>query len=126
MRRNKLSIFLCIIAMLVVGFLSIQCTTQKEINTGYATAVGSQFAYDTTFTTLADLHKQGLITDAQKDRAIKYGRAYMKAHNAAVEALASYVENSNDGTKAAYLAAMANSASAWAELLQYVKPLIKE
>lgn len=52
-----------------------------------ATLQSGKMVYDQTFTALAILDSQGKLQPKAKVETIKYGEAYLTAHNAAVQAL---------------------------------------
>ena len=55
----------------------------------------SKVSYETAMKTAAGLHKEGRIDNEQKAEIIAVARAYMTAHNEAVETLAVYEETKN-------------------------------
>jgi len=67
------------------------CAGSRVDQTASALA-GSKAAYDFNMKAAGDLYLKGVITDDQKAQVIKYANIYITAHNAVVDALASYVE----------------------------------
>lgn len=84
----------------------------------------SKSTYDATLTTAAELYKEGQITDADKEKIIEYGNAYMLVHNEAVEALLDYQAASGDQqaeAKEKYVAVADRLAEKLADLLAYYR-----
>jgi hypothetical protein len=111
--------------LVLVALSLVACATFSE--NAYRSLVVSHQTYDTTLSVLGDLYKTGKLTEAQKEKAVSIGRAYMKAHNDAVAALLLY-ETSDQSTaeskKLAYQKAAANAAKILAELVAYAAPYI--
>jgi hypothetical protein len=110
-------------SLLVVLCLVLACATFTQ--NAYRTLTVSYQAYDATLSTMGDLYKEGKITEAQKDDAIKIARGYKLAHNDAVAALADFETNGGDTNKAAYTKAAAQAAASLAKLLAYCRPFIE-
>ena len=92
----------------------------------YRSLTVSYQAYDATLASMGDLYREGRITEAQKDEAIKIGRAYKLAHNGAVAALSKYEESGGDASKQAYLTAATEASAALSRLLAYCRPFIEK
>jgi len=69
-----------------IGSQAIQTQTQPESwkLAAYNTLIESKMAYDKAFTALGLADQAGKLSSMDKSKAIKYGRLYRDAHNAAV------------------------------------------
>lgn len=112
--ENKRKIKLLLLVMVVL--LATACSGGM-----YKTLVLSQHTYDTTLTSMGELYKEGVITDAQKDEAIKLGRTYMTAHNDAVDVLVAYEEAGGQGSQEAIKAAVDKASAALADLIAFYR-----
>ena len=115
-------ITLSIILVLVLSLVACATFTRDT----YRTLGASKSADEIALSSMGDLYKQGLISTAQKDKAVELGRIYKKAHNSAVETLAVFVEQGGESNKQACLNAAANAAAALADLLAYINPILQK
>ena len=111
--------------LLLVGILIAACAYNiGYVNTMYDALAVSKLSYETTMESTHDLFRRGVITQEEKDKVFEIGRKYMKAHNAAVDALASYEESGMTvGQKQIEIQAKAAS-KALSEVLDMVKPYL--
>lgn len=89
--RMKLKPFIALVALVTLASM-IGCATSSFVDDTAAGLAVSKTTYDSTMSVAANLHKQGILTDAEKANFIKYGNAYMKVHNSLTDALADYAE----------------------------------
>jgi len=94
------------------------------VQTTYKLLSISNVSYDTAMKTAADLYGQKRITDEQKAEIIKIGKTFAGAHNAAVEALASYEETKAVSEQEKMSAQIEIASKALAELLNLIKPYL--
>ena len=120
MKMNKIS-WLSAAALALFLCACVTFTTDA-----YRTLVVSQQSYDATLSAMGDLYREGKITEAQKDEAIKIGRAYKLAHNGAVASLAKYEETKQEADKNAYAQAASTASAALAKLIAYCRPFIEK
>lgn len=110
------------LALLVLIFV-LGCV-ESFVQNSYKTLSVSKEAYSSTLSIAGSLYKQGLMTEAQKDEAIKYGNLYMQVHNESVAALLNYKTSGLASDKDIYLNLMADVAIRLANLTNYLKPFI--
>ena len=115
-----------IVIMIMLGcFIFTACATSTKkatydgLNLSYAT-------YDSALNILADLHKEGKLTDEQKNDAIQIGRAYKLTHNAAVVAFLKYELSKDADDENAYLVAFTESSTQLAKLIKFAREIIDE
>ena len=94
------------------------------VKTTYKLLTVSNVSYDTAMKTAADLYSQKRITDEQKAEIIKIGKTFAEAHNAAVEALASYEETKAVSEQEKMSAQISIASNALAEILNLIKPYL--
>ena len=121
MKKLKLE-KLTVLALVLLAVLACSNFVQN----GYRTLVVSQQSYDVTLSAMGDLYREGRITEAQKDEAIKIGRGYKLAHNGAVASLAKYEETKQEADKNAYAQAASTASAALAKLIAYCRPFIEK
>jgi len=84
----------------------------------------SQISYDTGMKTVADLYRQGRITEREKQTIISIGTTYATAHNLAVEALAKYEETKSLEQQELMEVQIEIATNALAELLGLIRPFL--
>ena len=117
--------FLCLAAIIIPGQ---GCAYNMGlVQTTYKLLTVSNISYDTAMKTAADLYAQKRITEEQKAEIIKIGKTFAGAHNAAVEALASYEETKAVSEQEKMSIQIVMASEALAEILNLIKPyLLKE
>lgn len=121
MRTRKIST-----AILLVMFMFAGCAYNIGlVKTTYKLLSASQISYDTAMTMAADLYIQGRITTEQKIKAIEIGTTYSTAHNAAVEALASYAETRSMEDQEKMTAQIEIATTALSKLLALIRPYLE-
>jgi len=87
--RRKVQLCCAVIMLLMIAGCSTGANYSNQTAKSLAISKG---AYEFNMETANSLRNQGLISDSQKAKIVKYANIYMKAHNEAVDALADYVE----------------------------------
>ena len=84
-RKNysKLAYLLVILALVSMGCAG-KTSPQGQ---AYKTLLTAKTTYEATMSSVADLYKQGKLTDTDKDKAIAYGRTFYQSYQLAVSAL---------------------------------------
>lgn len=82
-RRSKY----IVVALLVVAMVLAGCNKSQQA-TSYKALLTMQTTYNVTMSTLGDLYKQGKISEADKAKAIDYGKKFVAAYQLAVDGLA--------------------------------------
>ena len=108
----------------LIALIFIFGCAESFVQNSYKTLSVSKEAYNSTLSMAGSLYKQGLMTEAQKDEAIKYGNLYMQTHNESVNALLTYKTSGLVSDKDKYLALMADTSARLATLIEYLKPFI--
>ena len=121
---NRKNVRFVIYVMALVFFMFGCAYNVGLVKTTYKLLTVSNVSYDTAMKTVADLYSQKRITDEQKAEIIKIGKTFAGAHNAAVEALASYEETKAVAEQEKMSAQIAIASKALAELLNLVKPYL--
>ena len=121
---NRKNVRFVIYVMALVFFMFGCAYNVGLVKTTYKLLTVSNVSYDTAMKTAADLYSQKRITDEQKAEIIKIGKTFAGAHNAAVEALASYEETKAVAEQEKMSAQIAIASKALAELLNLVKPYL--
>ena len=114
------------IAMLILFvFISACAYNVGLVNTTYKLLKVSNISYDTAMKTAADLYVQGRITNDQKAEIIKIGKIFAGAHNAAVDALASYEETKSASEQEKMSVQIAIASKALGDMLALIKPYLE-
>jgi len=94
MRRiqRRIPIIAVLLIVALVGCASFTSNSSKVLTTAGT-------AYNATFLSLADLHRQGKLTDADRDNAIAAGKKFWSAYHEAVTALEIYQVTKTDANK---------------------------
>lgn len=121
MRLSRQSLSVVLVSVLLAMFV-VSCTTL--VRDGYRALSVSQQTYDSTLSALGDLYHQGMLTESQRDTAIKYGRLYRAAHNEAVTALLAYETDPVPDNKQRYLNSAAKASQQLAALIEFAKPFL--
>lgn len=121
--RRRFNLSMVVILALV---LTACATSPSLINTTYDLLAGSKESYDTSMRVAADLYAQGELTLEQKQDVLKVGKVYHDAHNAAVEALASYAETGNLEDQERLEKQIAIASSALSKIFKIVRPYLEE
>lgn len=109
--------------LLILGLIGLACGANFARDSYRGLAVSFN-AYDVVMQGMADLYAQKLVGEDVRQAVVKYGRAYKKAHNGAVEALAVYEEKGGQQNKDAVMAAAGEASKALADLIAYAKPFL--
>lgn len=112
-----------LIALLTI-FIASCAYNASLVKTAYDTLQVSQVSYDTSMKIVSDLYKRGELNEDEKEKVISYASTYSKAHNAAVEALASYEESRSMEDKEQLEKQLTSASEALTNLLQIIKPYI--
>ena len=75
--------------ILLLALMLLSCANSFTKN-AFDTLSISKETYNSTLSIAGDLYKQGLMSEEQKNEAIKLGNAYKLVHNEAVGALLNY------------------------------------
>ena len=74
--------------LLVILALVMGCAgNTSPMGQAYKTLLTAKTTYEATMGSLADLYKKGQISDADRDKAISYGRTFYQSYQIAVSAL---------------------------------------
>ena len=110
--------------ILLLALMLLSCANSFTKN-AFDTLSISKETYNSTLSIAGDLYKQGLMSEEQKNEAIKLGNAYKLVHNEAVGALLNYKTSGyTEESKESYLNLMKDVSARLANLLDYLKPFI--
>jgi len=115
---RKYQMFILLMAM----FMLAGCAN-RFVENSYKTLAVSKETYDSTLNIAGDLYRQGHVEEAQKEKAIEYGTAYMIVHNEAVASLLEYELNENEDAKQKFIDTLSDVLSRLSYLIDYVKGL---
>ena len=108
--------------VLVLAVVLAGCAaSQNQIANGYKSLATAGTAYDTAMKSIADLHKQGVVDDDVKAKAIELGNYFWSAYHTAVDTLETAAET---GDAEAANRAVEYAMQAHVSFMEYVKPLI--
>jgi len=122
MKTRKYLIGLFGLALLV----AIGCASATFVRDSYRGLMVSAATYETTMESVADLCKQGLITNEQKDKIVFIAGHYYVAYHSAVDALVTYEKSKTLEDKEKLVLTINSVSKTLAELLEYIKPYIVE
>ena len=113
--------------LLIIGiFLLTACAYNAGlVKTTYNLLAASQASYDTAMKVAVDLYAQKRIGNAEKQSIIAVGTTYATAHNAAVNALASYEETKNADEQKKMEIQITIATTALTDLLQMIRPYLE-
>jgi len=114
----KKYVFLMVVALLLAGCAKPDFTTDS-----YRMLNVSKESYNSSLLMAADLYHQGVIGEAEKETAIRYGNLYMTTHNQAVAALLEYELYETDDAKRKYIDLTASLLARLSFLVDYVGSL---
>ena len=126
MRRRKQAIGI-LMALALVMFMVQSCATTNHnqiVSGGYKTLATAATTYETAFQELADLYKQGLLSDDAKGKAVKYGNDFWTAYHAAVDLLASYAKTASAEDEAKLNVAVVEVTKLLGAFLEYAGPYL--
>lgn len=117
---------LCILGMVALISFYVSCASnQAFINTSYKTLTVSRTTYDNTMLALVDMYRSGNLPSNALEKILVAGKVYSDAHNAAVEALARYVETKDLIEKDRIAEEIKIAAQALTEILNIAKPYLE-
>lgn len=125
MTRYKRLLFGVVMLALLLGCAS----SHQFVRSTYNIMLTSSVSYDTVMTTARKLYDDKIISDGVWSTIVGSARTYATAHNIAVEALAKYVEKSEEMSEReidALELQMRIAADALRDILNLVKPYIYE
>lgn len=112
----------------ILSLSLLSCATTKYNETftskSYKTLATSATFYDTTMKSLADLHRLGKLSDANRDKAINLGKSYHDSYHAAVAALELYETTKLPVDEQAAMTSVEKFESDYNLFLQFVTPFI--
>ncbi len=118
--QRQIPIVLLVLAMVPL-LMAPGCKDQFPV-IAKASLESMQIAYDTGFSIMGDLYKEGKMSEQQKEMAISIGDKYIAAYDVAVDAVAAYVAaKDSTGEGSAKLVAI----QTLAELMKYYDDFIK-
>lgn len=100
-----------IVLVAVALFCFISCST--FIDNSYKTLYIAGQTYDAGMKSVADLQKQGKITDVQRIEINKYAEKYYACYQVAVVALQAYKKSQNEATEQALATALTEMINSW-------------
>lgn len=112
-----------LLPLLLLAFVLASCGASL-VQTSYKSLTISKTTYDVSLSLASDLYKRGLMTEDQKNEAIKYGDLYKRVHNEATTALLKYKISGLEEDKDAYLKLAIDLAARLATLVDYVELFI--
>jgi len=112
-----------LVSILLVSLLTFSCAGAPR-NTYKVLSISFQ-TYDTVLSSIADLYKQGHISEVQKEKIISAGNVYKESHNTVVSALLTYKSTEALSDEANYLSAMSVASLALADLIRIATPLLE-
>lgn len=98
----------------------------KLVTVSYNVLATSQASYDAAMKSVADLYKQGRISDDAKEKIVTVARTYSEAHNAAVKALDAYNTSGDASDEERLTQQILLANQALIDLLAIVKPYLEE
>lgn len=116
--RRKIS---QIATLSLVLFYLVGCAS--FVKTSYVTLNESKDLYAIAMTSVANLQTQNLITAQQRDNINRYAKIYKESHNIAVTALSIYKQTGLAGDKDKVITAIAQAATAWAQVAQLINAI---
>ena len=119
MRRKVLAqiILVALMVVLVASCANFHRNTFRTLNIAANT-------YEAGMGSLKYLHVQGLVSDAEKDKAVELGEKYWAAYHSAVEAFEGYSETMSVEDKDKTARALAELAEFCGDLLRYLNPIL--
>ena len=128
MRKQKQAIGILMVFALML-FIAQGCSTVQNnhnqiVAGGYKTLATAATAYESAFGALADLYKQGLVSEDIKAKSIEYGTHFWSAYHTAVELLASYAKTSDAADEAKLNIAIIEVSKLLGVFLEYAGPYL--
>lgn len=125
MKRKAIPILiLCLFMMGACATTPKPTEPPSYLKVSYQTLATFNQIYDFSMKSLASLYKQKLITDADKDKAIKYGNDFYRAYQLSVDALLAYMQVKDAPNQAKAEIAMNEAMKVYSTFLTFVQPLI--
>jgi len=109
--------------ILLLALILLSCASSFTKNAFDSLSISKE-TYSSTLSISGDLYKQGLMSEEQKNEAIKLGNAYKLVHNEAVSALLNYKMLKDQNSKDLYLQSAADVSARLANLLNYLRPIV--
>lgn len=110
------------ILVLVVASLMWGCATFTRDS--YRTLSIAATTYDTAMKSIADLYRQGKVTEAQKAKALEIGMEYWIAYHTATDALEAYIAVGSVDNEKRLEIAMMEFSKVLSKFMNYVQPII--
>lgn len=125
-RKRVISVFLALALMMfmIQGCATIQTNHNQVVAGGYKTLATAATTYETAFQALADLYKQGLLSEDNKNKAVEYGQHFWTAYHAAVDLLASYAKTFSAEDEAKLNVAVIEVSKLLGVFLEYAGPYL--
>jgi len=111
-----------LVLMLMMLFVA-GCAKPNFTTDSYRLLGVSKESYNSSLLLAGDLHRQEVIGEKEKDKAIQYGNLYMATHNQAVAALLEYELYETDDAKRKYIDMLASLLARLSFLVDYVAEL---
>lgn len=117
-----------VLCLFLVGCAGQQTTTEPPsyLKVSFQTLSTFKDIYDFSMKSVASLYKQKLVTEADKDKAIKYGDDFYGAYHVAVDALLAYMQVKDAPSQTKAEVAMSEALKVYSTFLTFVQPLIQK
>ena len=125
MRTKHTGLYILFLGMMVLFLANCATYSIGLTDSMYKLLLTSKVSYDTSMKVVADMYRQGRITDADKAKVIEIGTIYAEAHNLAVKALASYEKTKSDTDQAKLAIQIELATNALAKLLEMLSPYLE-
>jgi len=112
------------VSVSLIFLLTLVACASGFVKNSFDTLSVSKATYESTLSIAGDLYKQGLMSEAQKNEAVRYGDLYRQVHNESVSALLAYKTSGASSDKEKYLHSMSNVSARLSMLIEYMKPFI--
>lgn len=129
MYKKRNAIFSILVMIMIASLFMYGCSKDQTIKkeqitkSSYSVLATSAEIYDVTLKSLADLYKQGKITDEQKAITITYGNEFWRAYHTAVDTLDTYYNSSGTDAAIDMSSAISTLATALTKFLVYSKEI---
>lgn len=119
MRKTKCLLFLMIVFVLVAG-----CAEKSWVKNTYDVLSVSGNSYELSRATVIKLYKDGILTDADRDRAIKLSEDFTDAYQTAITAVQAYLDTGTGSTQTVQEKIALYSAAS-ARFFQFITPILE-
>jgi len=108
------------VSILILFLFSMAACAGTFAQNAYRSIYVSGKTYDTSMKVVADLQKQGIIDQAQREQINKVGTIFYNAYQAAADALGVYVSTATSTNEEKVVAALNALNKAWPEFAKLV------